>query len=92
MNRAHIFITGRVQGVFFRKFTGDHAVRLGLTGWTKNLPDRRMEVVAEGERKKLIELIGLIKKGPPLAKIEKVEVSWEKAIGEFEGFSIVYSE
>lgn len=88
MPRAHIFITGRVQGVFFRKFTHDYAVRLGLTGWVKNLPDGRMETVAEGEKEKLIELIELIKKGPPLAKIEKVEVSWEKAIGEFDGFSI----
>lgn len=90
MIRVHILINGRVQGVFFRKFTRDHATRLGLTGWTKNLPDGRMEVVAEGDKKKLIELIKLIKKGPPLARIEKIEISWGKAKGGFDGFKITH--
>lgn len=88
MSRAYIFVSGYVQGVFFRKFTKEHATSLGLTGWVKNLPDGKMEIVAEGGKDKLKELIELVKKGPPLARVEKVEVSWEKATGEFQTFSI----
>ncbi|HID18486.1 TPA: acylphosphatase, partial [Candidatus Bathyarchaeota archaeon] len=48
--RAHVYVAGRVQGVFFRWYTRDEAVRLGVKGWVQNLPDGRVEAVFEGER------------------------------------------
>lgn len=88
MTRAHIFISGWVQGVFFRAFIKKHATELGVIGWVRNIEDGRVEIVAEEERNKLIELIKLVKKGPPLARIEKVDVFWEKATREFKDFQI----
>jgi acylphosphatase len=89
--RAHILISGRVQGVFFR----DHAQRwgasLGLTGWVKNLWDGRVEVLAEGEQDKIKALIARLKEGPPLAQVEKVDVTWEEFKAEFTDFRITWS-
>ncbi|MBI2007310.1 MAG: acylphosphatase, partial [Candidatus Blackburnbacteria bacterium] len=64
---------------------------LGVCGWVRNTEDGRVEIVAEGERRKLIKLIELVRKGPPLAKVEKVDVSWGEATWEFQNFSIVNS-
>lgn len=82
--------------MFFRAFIKRHAQRLEVTGWVRNLPagkagleDRRVEIVAEGEKSKLTKLIKLIKKGPPLSRVDSVDVSWQKASREFEGFEIV---
>lgn len=90
MVRAHIYIQGRVQGVFYRSWTRDNAIDLGLTGWARNLEDGRVDVVAEGEKGELNKLIELIKKGPPLAEVGHLDIIWEKATGEFEGFEIRY--
>lgn len=86
--RVHVFVSGRVQGVFFRRFIKAHATELGVYGWVRNIADGRVEIVAEGEKRKLMDLIELIEKGPPLARIEKVKVSWKKATGKFQDFSI----
>ena len=89
--RAHIFVSGRVQGVFFR----DHAQRWGaslkLGGWVRNLYDGRVEVVAEGEKEQIEVLIGKLKVGPPMARVENVDVSWEGYTGEFKDFRITWS-
>ncbi len=87
----HVFAGGKVQGVFFRAFIKKHATGLGVCGWVRNTEDGRVEIVAEGERRKLIKLIELVRKGPPLAKVEKVDVSWGEATWEFQNFSIVNS-
>lgn len=86
---VHIFISGRVQGVLFRAFIKNHATELGIFGWVRNMEDGRVEIVAEGEKNKLIELIRLIEKGPPLARIEKIKISWGKAKGEFQDFESI---
>lgn len=86
--RAHVYIEGKVQGVFFRDWTVRQAQVFRLKGWVRNMEDGRVEIVAEGEKGKLIKLIGLIKKGPPLAKVEHLDIIWEKATGKFEGFEI----
>lgn len=86
--RVHVLIKGQVQGVFFRKWVKEKADEFGLTGWVQNLADGRVEVVAEKEREQVNRLIELIKKGPRLAKIEDVDISWEDATGEFEDFEI----
>ncbi len=88
--RAHLFVSGWVQGVFFRANTRDKALRYGVKGWVRNLPDGRVEVICEGEREDIQRLIEWCKKGPPGARVEGVEVHWEKYKGEFETFSIKY--
>ncbi|MFN3347089.1 MAG: acylphosphatase [Candidatus Bipolaricaulaceae bacterium] len=88
MKRVHLFVSGRVQGVFFRAHTRDLAQRLGLTGFARNLPDGRVEVVAEGPEEKLQELINFCHHGPPLAHVTAVEIRWEEATGEFRTFSV----
>ena len=88
--RCHIFISGRVQGVFFRYYTQERAKSLGLTGWVRNLPDGKVEAVFEGEKEKIEKIIEWMRKGPPLAKVEKVEIDWEDFKGEFEVFEIKY--
>lgn len=88
--RAHLYISGRVQGVFYRAFTEDLALSLGLKGWVRNLPDRRVEAVFEGD-KELIEIA--IKKcyeGPPYAKVEHIDVIWEDNLENLPDFRIRY--
>jgi acylphosphatase len=88
--RAHILVSGRVQGVFFRDHTRKWAGSLGLTGWVRNLGDGRVEVLAEGEREKIESLIGRLEEGPPRAMVEGVAVDWEEYTGEFPGFRIAW--
>ncbi len=88
--RAHLRIYGRVQGVFFRSSMRGRATKLGLTGWVRNLPDGSVEAVVEGPKDKVDELIRWAHRGPPLARVDRVEVKWERATQEFEDFSIVY--
>ena len=87
--RAHLFVSGRVQGVFFRDHTRRWASSLGITGWVKNLGDGRVEVLAEGERSKVEDLIARLKEGPPFALVEGVDVDWEEGKGEFADFRVV---
>jgi len=88
--RAHLFISGLVQGVFFRANTADRARRLGVKGWVRNLPDGRVEAVFEGEKEAVEKLIEWCRIGPPGAIVEKVEVKWEEYKGEFKDFRIRY--
>ncbi|HDD43982.1 MAG TPA: acylphosphatase [Candidatus Desulfofervidus auxilii] len=88
--RAHVIITGKVQGVFFRASTQDEAVRLGLTGWVKNRPDGAVEAVFEGDKKSIEEIIKWCHSGPPWARVKEVKISWEPYKGEFARFSIIY--
>jgi len=88
--RAHVFISGRVQGVFFRSETQHEAKRRNVKGWVRNLPDGRVEAVFEGEEGKVKELIEFCKRGPPGAKVTGVKVIWERYSGEFREFEIRY--
>ena len=84
-------VCGYVQGVFFRAFVSRRATALGLTGYVYNLPGgEAVEVNAEGERKKLEELISYLKVGPPAAKVEKVVTSWSEYTGDYSNFNIKY--
>ena len=89
--RAHVFVSGRVQGVFFRYETYLLASRLGVSGWVRNLPDGRVEAVFEGEKEKVDKLIEFCKRGPSAAIVTSIKVIWEKPRNEFEGFEIRYS-
>jgi len=88
--RAHILVFGIVQGVFFRANTAEKARELSLLGWVKNLPDGRVEAVFEGEKEKIEEIIDWLKSHPGMSKVEKVEVDWQEAKGDFENFEIRY--
>ena len=88
--RVHLFISGLVQGVFFRLNTTQKAKEMGLTGWVCNLPDGRVEAVLEGEKEKVDKMIKWVKDGPCPAKVEKVEIKKEKYKGEFNNFEIKY--
>jgi len=88
--RAHILISGRVQGVAFRGYARKWALELGLTGWVRNLYDGRVEAVAEGERSKVEALLNRIKIGPPLSRVENMAATWEDYRGEFADFRIAW--
>ena len=84
--RVHVFISGKVQGVFFRSSTKDMAEELGLSGWVRNLPDGRVEAVFEGEEKKVEKMVEWCRKGPEYAIVTGVEMIPEPYKGEFSGF------
>lgn len=86
--RAHVWVAGRVQGVWYRSNTRTKAIELGLKGWVKNLWDGRVEAVFEGEAHVIKEMIEWCKRGPPLAKVKQIEVKWEEPTGEFIDFSM----
>jgi len=88
--RVHIFVSGLVQGVFFRAETRAKARELGLFGWVRNLRDGKVEILAEGEKEKLEKLIDWAKMGPDSARIDDIQVKWEEYKGEFNDFDIKY--
>ncbi len=89
-SRLHARVRGRVQGVGFRFFVLEQANTLGLFGWVRNLPDRRVEVVAEGERAILEQLLTELRRGPRGAYVDRVDVEWMEPTGEFEAFRIAH--
>jgi acylphosphatase len=88
-SRAHLFIDGRVQGVFYRAFTSDQASELGLNGWVRNMPDGRVEAVFEGREVLIEHAIIACKRGPAGARVTNLDVTWEPVAGE-KGFHIRY--
>jgi len=88
--RAHVFISGRVQGVFFRAETRRQASGLGLTGWVRNLEDNRVEAILEGGEDAIERMLDWCRKGPALSHVTRVEVLEEPPTDEFEDFRIRY--
>jgi acylphosphatase len=88
--RAHVFIEGMVQGVFFRSYTQDQAERSNVTGWVRNLRNGRVEAVFEGEEEDVQAVVDLCRKGPPGAHVSNMKVDWQEHRGEFESFEIKY--
>jgi acylphosphatase len=89
--RAHIRVSGRVQGVFFRQTTAREAEQIGgVTGWVRNRADGDVEAVIEGEREQVDRLIAWCHHGPPASRVDNVSVSWEEPTGEFARFGIEY--
>lgn len=86
--RAHVYISGRVQGVNYRWFTLEVAEELKLTGWVRNLPDRRVEAVFEGDRDTIEKAIVRCKQGPPASRVDDVDVTWEDRLEGFGDFEI----
>ena len=87
--RAHVFVSGRVQGVFFRSRARERARALGVTGWIKNLPDGRVEAIFEGNRETVEEMLDYCREGPPRAVVENVQTLWETHLGDHDDFLIL---
>jgi len=88
--RAHIIVSGRVQGVYFREQTRKGAKKLSVSGWIKNLEDGRVEAIFEGEKEKVEKIVNWARRGPFFAKVNDLEIEWGEYQGEFESFEIVY--
>ena len=80
-------VQGRVQGVFFRGQTRNRAASLGLAGWVRNRRDGAVEAVFEGDRERIESMVEWCRRGPSLAQVEDVDVTWEEPRGEAE-FSV----
>lgn len=80
--RAHVFISGRVQGVFFRAYTEEEARTAGVAGWVRNTRDGRVEAVFEGDRGAVEALIHWCHRGSPSSVVSGVEIAWEAPHGE----------
>jgi len=87
MVRAHVYVSGRVQGVFFRDSARKEAERRGVTGWARNLPDGRVEAVFEGPEEAVEAMVAWCGEGTSWANVEDVEASREDPEG-LEGFAI----
>jgi acylphosphatase len=82
MNQAfRAIVHGRVQGVFFRRYTDVTAKELSVSGWVRNQPDGTVEVWAEGPKDRLEKLAAWLKQGPPSAVVRRVELSWHEPKG-----------
>lgn len=88
IERVHLRIRGRVQGVSFRAYARDEARRLGLSGWVRNMPDGSVEAVAEGPRAVLDRFVAWCRTGSPQAAVEHVDARFSPPTGETATFEI----
>jgi acylphosphatase len=86
--RAHLIISGRVQGVYFRAETQRAALRIGVTGWVRNKRDGTVEADVEGAKKDVMALIEWCKSGSPLSRVDKVDVTWKDYRGSSNTFEV----
>jgi acylphosphatase len=85
--RKHVWISGRVQNVWFRDACSREASQRGVSGWVTNLPDGRVEAAFEGDASSVDALVAWCHEGPPRAQVARVEVRDELALGE-RGFAV----
>tara|TARA_B100001750_G_scaffold93590_1_gene73819 strand:+ start:192 stop:470 length:279 start_codon:yes stop_codon:yes gene_type:complete len=90
LKRIHIFVTGRVQGVFFRQSTKVVAIKNNVNGWVRNLDDGRVEIVGEGEESNINSFIDWCKTGPANSRVDEFELSEENITNEFKIFEVRY--
>jgi acylphosphatase len=88
MKRAHVIVTGEVQGVFFRSGVRSHCKLYNVNGWCRNTKEGDVEAVFEGDKDNIEKVIEYCRKGPDQCKVEKVKVEWEEAVGNFDGFEV----
>jgi acylphosphatase len=84
--RAHVTISGRVQGVFFRATIMEKAAENHVAGWVRNTSDGRVEAMFEGEQEDVKEIVNFCRSGPPAARVTSVEIIKEAYTGEFTDF------
>lgn len=85
---AHILVSGRVQGVAFRYYARNIAIQLDVKGWIKNLPNGQVELVVEGSKNSVEEMVEWCKRGPRMAEVEDIEVDWLPYSGKFGQFQL----
>jgi acylphosphatase len=88
MERLHVVVRGSVQGVGFRYFIQRKARQLGLHGWVRNNDDGTVELLAEGSRSDLEQLMMAAEEGPRMARVQRVEVQWSRATGGLDEFDL----
>jgi len=87
---AHVYVSGRVQGVFYRASTRDKARELGLSGWVRNQPDGRVEALFQGDKEKIEEMIRWCDTGPQMADVSDVRVDLRQVVEKINGFEIIH--
>lgn len=90
MDRLHLIIHGKVQGVFYRANALEQARALGVRGWVRNCANGCVEVVAEAPRDRLEQLLAWCRRGPRAARVDAIDTTWQPATGEFSGFEIFH--
>ncbi len=88
--RVHVYISGRVQGVYYRAYARDAGRLIGVRGWVRNVPDGRVEAVFEGDARKVEQMIEWCRNGSPLSRVEALDIEHEIYTGEFISFSIAH--
>jgi acylphosphatase len=88
--RAHVVISGRVQGVFFRAETQRAASTRGVLGWVRNKRDGTVEAVFEGPQAQVDSILEWCKHGAPMSRVDRIDVDWESYSGDFSSFEITY--
>jgi len=78
MKRVHVFVSGRVQGVFFRSNTFKRAKELGLSGWVRNTSDDKVEAVFEGDKNKINKILDFLRSNPGSSKVDHIDIREEK--------------
>lgn len=86
--RAHVVVSGFVQGVMFRETTKRRPDSVNVTGWVSNRDDDKVEAVFEGEENDVKAMVEFCRRGPPMAKVTNAEVEWQTYVGEFDSFEI----
>ena len=88
--RVHVFVTGRVQGVFFRQATKVIAIKNNVAGWVRNLDDGRVEILIEGDDKCIDSVIAWCDCGPANSRVDDIQINNENYLGSFENFEVRY--
>ena len=86
--RAHVFVAGKVQGVFFRASTRSEAMKLNIFGWVRNMSDGRVEAIFEGKKQDVEQMIDFCRVGPSNASVSRTDIHWGQYSGEFTDFEI----
>ncbi len=88
--RAHVVVSGRVQGVYYRQNAVKQAQKLGLSGWIRNLSDGKVEAVFEGGKENVEKIVNWAKKGPFFSRVSSLKIDWQEYKGEFNNFGVKY--
>jgi len=86
--RVHVWVKGRVQAVGFRAFVQQNALKIGVTGWARNVGYDTVETVAEGTREQIDAFLQMVKRGPMGSRVDEFREEWEQVTGEFESFGV----
>ena len=89
-NRVHLFVSGRVQGVFFRQSLKVIAKKNNVLGWVRNLTDERVEAILEGDSKSINSVIDWAKTGPANSRVDDIKIINEEFKNEFTTFEVLY--